>query len=137
MKKRILVAMVVSVAVFGAVFASAASLGLTAETLGADSADVTSCDTAVTTTYATGYVNDADTTPGDGYYVTTVTIGGLETACSSKVAKVTLTDSTGAALESASVTISLATGETSEAVSFTGTTTRAEAVEDIHVVISG
>jgi hypothetical protein len=90
--KRALISLVLATAVFGGVFAFAASLTVNSSSLGAGSGSVTSCDAAVGTTYS----NPAFTA-GTGYTVNTVTVTGLDTtACAGLTVYVTLADSSNA-----------------------------------------
>jgi hypothetical protein len=89
--RRKIAGAIAGLTVFGAVFASAASLGgITSGQVGADDAAVTSCDTdGVTTAYTTSW----DATD-DRYEVTTVTVSGIAVACATKTLSVSLTDGT-------------------------------------------
>jgi hypothetical protein len=90
--RRKIAGAIAGLTVFGAVFASAASLGgITSGQVGADDAAVTSCDTdGVTTAYTTSW----DGTD-DRYEVTSVTVSGIAAACTTKTLSVSLTDGTG------------------------------------------
>jgi hypothetical protein len=90
--RRKIAGVIAGLTVFGAVFASAASLGgITSGQVGADDAAVTSCDTdGVTTAYTTSW----DGTD-DRYEVTSVTVSGIAAACTTKTLSVSLTDGTG------------------------------------------
>ena len=104
MSRRTIAGVVAGVTVFGAVFASAASLGgITSGQVGADDAAVTSCDTdGVTTSYATSW--DAG---DDRYEVTSVTVSGIANACDGRTLSVSLLDavSNGNQIGSGSVTV--------------------------------
>ncbi len=104
-------------------FASAASLGLSTNTLGAGSANVQTCDSdGVSATYTV--------TSGN---VTAVTIDGIAAACAGGRLKVTLADSSGAAIGSGGPTVVAAT---SESVSVNPQPAAAN-VAQLHVVIEG
>ena len=92
MSRRTIAGVVAGFTVFGAVFASAASLGgITSGNVGADDASVVSCDTdGVTTSYATSW----DATD-DRYEVTSVTVTNINNACDGKTLSVSLLDSAG------------------------------------------
>lgn len=83
-RKRLAIVLATAVAVFGAVFAFAASLGVSSATLGAGSGVVSSCDTnGVTTTYGTTY--------SSGYIVNSITVTGIAAACDGLTVSATLT----------------------------------------------
>jgi hypothetical protein len=96
-QKRWLAGLVTSIIVFSVVYAAAASLGLTVETLSSDQEAILACDTAVTSDYTTIYSATADGGAG-GYVVDVVTLSGLAAACDGFDFKVTLADSGGASL---------------------------------------
>lgn len=133
MKKKLLLVAGVGVAAFAASFASAASLGgVTPDTLGANSAAVSSCDAdGITVDWTSVYV-DATT---DGYMLDKVDLGGIAAACAGKAYSVTLTGTAGAVL--GTVTGSLAAvASPTEAVEFSNDKL-AENVLGVHVVFSG
>ena len=141
MSKRTVIAVVAAVAAFGAVSASAAGLGgLTGSNLGAETKVVAACDTnGVGVTYTTSY-----STTGNQYVVTGVTLTGLDAACASTPASVTVakTSATAAVLGSGSATTSTFTAGTTAntvAVSLTptspATVIAAKDIENIAVVI--
>lgn len=149
--KKLLVALAVGVAVFAAAYASAATLGLTSDNLGSDDQVVASCDTSVVVTYQTSYHATTTAAAAGAYLVDTVTLEGLDqTACNGQTISVTLSGDTNVVTPSSS-TASLielekacCTGSGgSEVLSLTthavGTPVdvNAEAVQGIHVVITG
>ncbi len=86
--KRVLIAGIAGTAVFGAVVASAASLGtITTQSLGAANSVVASCDTDGVDLNFTG---SNYTSPGPNYGTTTITVTNINTACNGKPIKVTL-----------------------------------------------
>jgi hypothetical protein len=93
--RRTTLKVLAALTVFGGVFAMAASLGgISSAKLGADDTVVASCDTdGVTTSYTSAW----DATD-KRYETTTVAVGGVAAACVGQTMKVTLVDSTGAAL---------------------------------------
>jgi hypothetical protein len=103
-RNRLIIAIITGLTVFSTVFAVAASLNVTAATLGAGTGTVASCDTdGVATSFDTAYSAAAA-----GYKVTTVHVSGITTpACDGRTMKVTLVGASDAAL--AEVTITLAT----------------------------
>jgi hypothetical protein len=88
--------------VFGAVFASAASLGgITSGQVGADNAAVSSCDIdGITTAYTTAW----DGTD-DRYEVTTVSVTGINNNCDGRTLSVSLTDASNNQIGVGSVTV--------------------------------
>ncbi len=102
MSRRMVAALLAGFTVFGAVFASAASLGgITSGNVGADNATVASCDTdGVTTSYTTSW-DSADAR----YEVTSVTVANINDACDGKTLSVSLLDAASAQIGTGSVTI--------------------------------
>jgi hypothetical protein len=131
-RKRLVIAVIVGLTVFATVFAVAASLNLTASSLGAGEATVASCDTdGVATSFDTSYSATAG-----GYKVTTVHVAGIATtACDGRTMKVTLIGTADASL--AEVTATLATPVVDPTnISFSSANVLASAVLKISVVIS-
>jgi len=86
--KRVLIAGIAGTAVFGAVVASAATLGtITTQSLGAANSVVASCDTDGVNL---NFTNSAYTSPGPNYGTTSITVTGINVACNTKPIKVTL-----------------------------------------------
>ena len=102
MSRRTIAGVVAGVTVFGAVFASAASLGgITSGNVSADNAVVASCDTdGVTTAYTTSW----DGTD-DRYEVTSVTVSGIANACDGRTLNLSLTDASNNQIGTGSVAI--------------------------------
>lgn len=116
-------------AAFGAVVASAASLGgLTSQSIGGDTAVVASCDSdGVSIAYDSTY----SATLG-AYEVSSVTVSGIDAACTGETIKVTVHDGSNVALGAGSIAVA----GTSQAVSISaGADT--SAVTGTAVVISG
>ncbi len=113
---------------------SAASLGgIPAKGPGADDTIVASCDTdGVTTSYTTAY----NTTGAAGYKVATVTVGWLNNACDGSAIEVRLTGSGNASLETVNKTVETDAASTSTTLTL-GSSTLAQAVTGVHVVVSG
>ena len=136
MKRRILIAVAAALAIFGVVFATAASLGgINNNELGADDAVVASCDTnGVTTSYSTSY----NTTGTAGYKVGNVTVGSIADACDGQAMRVTLTGSGGTSLGEQTATVDVDSGvpDTSDTLNFSGSNVLAESVTGIHIVIA-
>lgn len=91
MSKRTVIAVAAAVAAFGAVTASAASLGtLTVKSLGASTDVVASCDTdGVTVAYTTAYGAAAKE-----YQVSSVNLSGVAAACAGQSVSVTVANGT-------------------------------------------
>ena len=131
MRKRTILALLVSLAVFCSLYVMAASLGgITSDKVGADSTVVASCDTdGVTTAYTTAW----DTT-NKRYSITSVTVGGVSDTCDGETLSVSLTDSSGAQIGSGSVAIPTSVA-TSFAVSMSPTPS-AKLTEGVNVLIT-
>jgi hypothetical protein len=85
LRRRFVLALVVGGVAFTTVYAFAATLGVSSQSLGAGNAAVTTCAASVTATYAIAYDS---TVPG--YKVSSVTLNNL-TACNGKTITVDLT----------------------------------------------
>ena len=131
MRKRTILALLVSLVVFGSLYAMAASLGgITSDSVGADSAVVASCDSdGVTAAYVTAW----DATD-KRYEITSVTVGGVADTCDGRNLSVTLTDSSGAQIGSGTLSIPTS-GATSFAVTMS-TPPSAKLTEGIHILIA-
>jgi hypothetical protein len=94
-RRRTLVAIVLALTIFGAVYGFAATLNVGANTLSAGNAAVASCQAAGTPTgtYTLAY----DSTLG-GYKVGGVTVTGIDAGCATKAISVTLTGASNANL---------------------------------------
>lgn len=126
--KKLLLALGIGIAVFAAVFASAASLGLVTDDLGADDMPVNACATGVGVTYQPIYNQSAGT-----YVVNTITVTGLS-ACVGQEISATLSGTGNAALFT---TVPVAIDTATEIFAVLPTVVPAEDVLDVHVVISG
>jgi hypothetical protein len=131
-RKRIIIAFIVGMTVFSMVFAVAASLNVTASSLGAGTATVASCDTdgvaaGFDTTYSVAAV---------GYKVTTVHITGIATpGCDGRTMKVTLIGAADASLAEQTVTLATPAADPTN-MSFSADNVLASAVLKISVVIA-
>jgi hypothetical protein len=134
MSRRWILSLLLATTVFGAVFASAASLGgINTGNLGADDQAITSCDTnGVATTYTTAY----NTTGSAGYKVGNLTVSGISDACDGQSIAVTLVGTANASLQEVTGTVPTAAGANTHVLNFAGTTL-AESVLGVHVVING
>jgi hypothetical protein len=130
--KRTIAGVLGGLAVFGAVFAMAASLGgVTSGNVGADNTAVASCDTdGVTTAYTTSW----DGTD-DRYEVTGVTVTGIANACDGKTVSVSLTDSSSNQIGSGSATIPTDAIATSASVTLSTASSAKDSV-GVHVSIA-
>ena len=131
-RNRIIIAVITGLTVFTTVFAVAASLSVTASTLGAGTGTVASCDTnGVTTSFDTAY-----SAAVAGYEVTTVHVSGIATpGCDGLTMKVTLVGAADAAL--AEVTVTLATPAASPTdFDFTSDNVLAASVLKVSVVVA-
>ena len=131
LRKRQILAVLAALTVAGAVYASAASLGgVTSDTVGSDATVVASCDTdGVTTAYTTAW--DA---VDQRYEITAVTVGGIDNACDSLVAYVTLTNAAGAQIGVGSSTI--ATGVATDQLVTLTTAAAADLTNGVNVLIA-
>src|SRR4051812_39005973 len=137
-QRRVLLALVVGITVFGAVFGFAATLNVGAAALSAGNATVSSCDSdGVNATYALAY--DA-TLPG--YKIATVVVNGLNAACAGKSVTVNLTDAGSNSLANATKTY----GGSGTTLTFTAgaggdfaptTPVQASNVANVNTVING
>jgi hypothetical protein len=126
--KRLLIAVVIGLAVFGAVMAFAASLNLTSKSLAAGNSAVTACNASATISYNTQY---SSTLPG--YQVTTAPVTSAAT-CNGMSYTATLTGAGNASIGSVTGALS-ATGTASP--DFTSQNVNAANVTGVSLVISG
>jgi hypothetical protein len=128
--KRTLIAIVAGLAVFGATFAFAATLGgVTTGTVGDSANVIASCDTDGVTTAFGAPSWDAT---NKRYGLTTLNVSSINAACNGLGIRVTLKDGTGASLGEA--TGSVAAGAASLTFS---PSVSAQSVAGIDVVIAG
>lgn len=121
-------AIIAPAVLMGIVSASAASLGgITAPSLGADTAVISACDTdGVTLAYTTSY----DAALGR-YQVTDVDVTGIDATCNGKTASITLKDAGNVSLAFGSITV--ASG--AAAISLSGSGASANAVAGAALLI--
>lgn len=91
--RKMVLAVVSAVTVFGGVYGFAASLGTTTSGLGADSKIVSACGSGLAASYSTTY--SASTS---GYVVNQVNLSTIPAGCLSKAYKIQLTGTGGAAV---------------------------------------
>jgi hypothetical protein len=132
--KKMLTAVLAGIVVFATVYGFAASLNVSASSLGAGTSSVAACQSAtLTASYALSYDSSIP-----GYKVGVVTVNGLDTGvgkCPSKAFKVTLTNGSNTSLgEVSGTTPSSGTNFTAD---FSSSNVSAASVANIHVVISG
>lgn len=137
--RRALVASLVGLAVGGGVLASAASLPVNGNTLGAGTTVIASCDTdGVALKYGHTYVvNDGAPTPAviGAYRTSSVIVSGIASACDGKAMSVTLKGAAGVSLGSGSVPV-IPTGGTATVTFPTSPFVDANAVIGAAVVIA-
>ena len=128
--RRILIAIVAGLAVFGGTFAFAATLGgVTTGTVGDSATVIASCDTdGVTTAFGAPSWDSVN----KRYGLTSLSVTNINAACNGLGIRVTLKDGTGASL--AEVTGTVASGAASFALS---PSVSAQSVAGIDVVIAG
>jgi hypothetical protein len=132
MRRRTLLALALSLAIFGGVFATANTLnGINSPSVSADNTTVASCDPdGVTTSYGTTW----DTTD-KRYEIASVTVSGVADTCDGETLSVSLTDSAGVQIGSGSVAIPTSAA-TSFAINPLTTQPSAKLTEGIHVLIA-
>jgi len=132
--KRIVIAVIVGLVVFGGTFAFAASLGgINTGSIGDSATVVASCDTdGVDASFASPSWDTAPGTPD--YGVGQLDLSNIDTACAGDTIKVTLMDSGGASLGEATTTMA-ASPATTASVTFSPKVSAAS-VEHIEVVIA-
>jgi hypothetical protein len=126
--KKLMIAVVLGVAVFGAVYAFAASLTVNSKSLAAGSGTVAACNATATVNYNTGYQS---TLPG--YRVTTAPVASAAT-CANMAYRVTLTGASGTSLGEQSGTLDATGAATPD---FSSLNVSAANVTGVSVVISG
>jgi hypothetical protein len=126
--RKVLLASVVGVTVFGGTYGLAASLGLTTDTLGAAQTVVAACQAGtMNVTYTPSYSSALP-----GYNVTAMTVAGLQAGCYSKSYRVTVSGAAGASL--AEVTGTAPTSGTTIALTVTAS---AASITGVAVVFEG
>lgn len=133
--KRIIGAIVAGVVAFSGIYALAATLNLSTNTLGAKQVTVSGCTDPLLVTYPTADIT-ASTTNASGYELTGVTVTGLTngaTGCESKAAEVTVYNGT-ASLASGSVA---STGTTGSFAIAWGATPDPSLITAVSVVVTG
>jgi hypothetical protein len=126
--KKYLIALVVGVAIFGAVFAFAASLTVNSNSLAAGSGSVAACNATAAVSYNTTY---SATVPG--YKVSTAPVTSA-IACANMAYRVTLTGAASTSLGEVTGTLD-ASGAASP--DFSASNVNAASVTGVSVVISG
>lgn len=139
--RRAIVASLLGLTVGGGVLASAASLGVTGNTLGAGTVVIASCDIdGVTLKYTHLYVAGVPAINPGSYRTSGVTISGIAPACVGKRLDITLKDSLGAPLATGFVAsiaaATLVTADSTATVTFATPFADASAVVGAAVVIA-
>ena len=134
LRGRIALALVIGLVVFGAVYAVAASLGVTTSTLGSGGAGVVSCDAdGITVNYVVAYDSAVP-----GYKVTTANVSGIDgTNCNGKTIRVTLTGAANASLAERTATLTSATTASLDFSTGAGAPVSAASVTGVQAAISG
>ena len=129
--RRTLAAILAGLAVFGGVFASAATLGgISTATIGANNTTIAACDSdGVTATYTSSW----DATD-KRYEISAVTVAGVADTCDTQTLKVALTDSAGAQLSEGTLSLPNSVA-TSFDVSLSGSVA-ATSASGVHVIIA-
>ncbi|MEP7060636.1 MAG: hypothetical protein ABI828_07880 [Actinomycetota bacterium] len=134
--KRTLTALLAGIVVFATVYGFAASLSVSASSLGAGTSAVAACQSAtLTASYAVAYDSSIP-----AYKVGVVTVSGLDTGagkCPSKAFKVTLTGPGASNASLGEVTGTTPSSGTTFTADFTSSNVSAASITNIHVVISG
>jgi hypothetical protein len=133
-KKRTLMASLVALTIFGAVYGFAATLNVGTNTLSAGNAAVASCQLtgSPTGTYTVAYDS---TIPG--YKVATVNVTGMDPNCNGKTVAVTLTGASNASLASGSAVYSSASSNTTVAIASLSANPAASLVTGVSVAVNG
>jgi hypothetical protein len=126
-KRRTIVAVVLALTIFGAVYGFAATLSVGTNTLSAGNASVASCQT--TGTYTVAYDQ-----PSAGYKVATVNVTNLDTLCAGKAISVTLTGTGNSNLNTIAGVVPVGGGTLALTP---GATVTAAAVTGVSVAING
>jgi hypothetical protein len=130
-RQRALLAVLLALGSFGAIYGFAATLGAGASPLGAGSASVATCQAAGTATGA--YTIAYDSMLG-GYRVSGITVNNLAAGCAAKAVSVTLTGAANAVLGTIAGVVPAGGG--SLALS-PGATVAAASITGVSVAISG
>lgn len=129
---RRILALFIAASVMVTAFAAAASITLTVPKIGSASASVTSCDSAVSSSWNSAY----EAAIGE-YEVTTVTVSDLDgAACNGATLKVSLSKADNTQLGS-EVTATVASTDTSKSLDFSGQNLKASEVGKVHVALVG
>jgi hypothetical protein len=133
-RKRTLIAVVLALTLFAAVYGFAATLNVGAGQLSAGNATVGSCQASGTPMGTYTIVYDP-TVPG--YRVSTVSVTGMDPACDGKTVSVTLTGAANASLASGSAVYSSTGSNTQVNVSSLVGTPTASSVLGVSVAVNG
>jgi len=132
MKRKTLVALLLALTVFGAVYGFAATMNVVGNPLSAGNATVSSCETSTATgSYTVAY----DTTAGT-YKISGVSVTGIDAACAGKTLSATLTNNSGTT-NLATLTATVPAGGGSVSLGAPASTVTADAVSRVAVAING
>ncbi len=125
--RRAIVASLLGLTVGAGVLASAASLGVTGNTLGAGTTVIASCDTdGVTLKYGHTYFATLPAVNPGSYRTSSVIVSGIAAGCAGKSMSITLKDAAG---------VSLASGTVVAVTSPSSTVTFASPFADANIVV--
>ena len=133
-RRRTLIAIVLALTLFGAIYGFAATLNVGANSLSAGNAAVASCQAGGTPTGTYTVAYDS-TVPG--YKVSSVTVKGMDPACDGTTVAVTLTGASNASLASGSAIYSSAGSNTQVNVTSLVGTPSASSVIGVSVAVNG
>jgi X-X-X-Leu-X-X-Gly heptad repeat protein len=124
---KLFVALLAGGAIFGMVFALAATLNVSSNDLASGTQLVAACD--VSGNGNVSYATSFSASPAPGYYVTAVSVTDLDSNCNTQTAYVTLTDGS-STLASGSGTVS------GGSAAISGLSASAAAVSNVYVLIT-
>lgn len=133
-KRRTVLALVLALTIFGAVYGFAATLNVGANTLSAGNAAVASCQTSGSPTGTYTVIYDSAIS---GYKVNGVTVTGIDPLCNNKTVSVTLTGASNVSLASGSATYLSAGPSTQVVISNLTPLPAASLVTGVSVAVNG
>jgi len=133
-RKRTIVALVLALTIFGAVYGFAATLNVNANVLSAGNATVSSCQQSGTPTGTYTLAYDATL---HSYKVSGVTVTGMDANCNGKTVMVTLTGSGNSSLATGSAAYSSSGSNTQVAVGSLSADPDSTLVTGVSIAING
>ncbi|HVS85822.1 MAG TPA: hypothetical protein VHD91_09330 [Gaiellaceae bacterium] len=133
-RKRTIVAAILALTIFGAVYGFAATLNVNANVLSAGNATVASCQQSGTPTGTYTLAYDATL---HSYKVSGVTVTGMDANCNGKTVMVTLTGSGNASLATGSGTYNSAGSNTQVAIGSLSANPDSTQVTGVSIAING